>query len=66
MKKLCLMVMSLTATGVMSFGLSTNPEVQQTAQIDSINTLQSTHGEGWSPQNPDLAYNIGDTPVQQV
>lgn len=22
---------------------------------------QATHGEGWSPQRPNLAYNIGDT-----
>ncbi|CAI8990662.1 MULTISPECIES: hypothetical protein [Bacillus] len=61
MKKLGLMVMSLATTGLMSFGLSINPETQQTAQADNINKLQSTHGEGWSPQRPDLALNIGDT-----
>lgn len=61
MKNLGLTVMSLAATGILSFGLSTSSGIQQTAQIDNINKLQSTHGEGWSPQRPDLAYNDGHT-----
>ncbi|ARC29634.1 MULTISPECIES: Phr family secreted Rap phosphatase inhibitor [Bacillus] len=60
MKKLGLTVMSLAATGIMSFGLSTIPETQQTAKIENVNKLQSTHGEGWSPQRPDLAYSHGN------
>lgn len=61
MKNLGLTVMSLAAIGILSFGLSTIPGIQQTAQIDNINKLQSTHGEGWSPERPDLAYSHGNT-----
>ncbi|ENQ3078970.1 Phr family secreted Rap phosphatase inhibitor [Bacillus multifaciens] len=61
MKNLGLTVMSLAAIGILSFGLSTIPGIQQTAQIDNINKLQSTHGEGWSPQRSDLAYSLGNT-----
>ncbi|HDX9580613.1 TPA: Phr family secreted Rap phosphatase inhibitor [Bacillus pseudomycoides] len=56
MKKLNLTIMSLAATGIMSFVLYTN-----IGDTWSPKVTQDGHADFPAP-----AYNIGDTPVQQA
>ncbi|AIK40011.1 hypothetical protein BG07_3665 [Bacillus pseudomycoides] len=52
MKKIGLTITGLALAGIMTFGVSNNPE------FSSLNK-----GDTPAPQRPDLALNIGDTPA---
>ncbi|WP_242224713.1 Phr family secreted Rap phosphatase inhibitor [Bacillus cereus group sp. BfR-BA-01380] len=49
MKKLCSIVLSLAIIGILSFGLN-----------NSVEILQSAHGDYPAPQKPGLTYTHGD------